>query len=234
MATPRFDEPDFTLEAEKLFADRPTGLPLAPSIEGLVDPETRPVTQPSAEPMALLEHRRIRTLNNYWHGGWKHAIAQTWLRHEVADRLGRLADGLPHPWGLAVFDGWRSTALQTELYETAIADPRVVPGFMAPPSTDPLLPSPHLSGGSVDLTLTYRGTPLALGCNFDDTTDRAYVISLEHTNHPGRELRRFLFHEMAAHGFVVYPGEWWHFEYGTVRWAAVTGGQARYAATHPS
>ena len=28
---------------------------------------------------------------------------------------------------------------------------------------------------------------------------------------------------MTAAGFVVFDGEWWHFEYGTRRWGAVTG-----------
>jgi len=28
---------------------------------------------------------------------------------------------------------------------------------------------------------------------------------------------------MRKAGFVVYDGEWWHFEFGTRRWAALTG-----------
>ncbi len=33
---------------------------------------------------------------------------------------------------------------------------------------------------------------------------------------------------LAAEGFVVFDGEWWHFEHGTRRWAAITGHPPRY------
>jgi D-alanyl-D-alanine dipeptidase len=31
---------------------------------------------------------------------------------------------------------------------------------------------------------------------------------------------------MTKSGFANYPGEWWHFEYGTLRWAATTDAPA--------
>ena len=127
--------------------------------------------------------------------------------------------GLPDRWGLAVFDGWRPLALQQELYDAAID----YPGLMAAPSADPSTPPPHLRGGAVDLTLTFNATPVAPGTGFDDITERARATFLETEPGPDRYIRRALFHAMAAQGFVVYEGEWWHFEYGTRRWAALTG-----------
>ena len=52
---------------------------------------------------------------------------------------------------------------------------------------------------------------------------------------PARDLRRVLYRTMAAQGFVVLAREWWHFEYGTRLWAAVTRRPALYpAAGRPS
>jgi hypothetical protein len=61
------------------------------------------------------------------------------------------AESLPRGFGLAVFDAWRPLALFT-----AEGDP-----------------PPHLTGGAVDLTLSWQGTPLALGTGFDDFSSRA-------------------------------------------------------------
>ncbi len=70
--------------------------------------------------------------------------------------------------------------------------------------------------------------PLALGTGFDDFTDLAATRSIEATPGAAREMRRLLVHTMRAAGFVVLHCEWWHFEFGTRRWAALTGNPPRY------
>ncbi|MDH3683532.1 MAG: D-alanyl-D-alanine dipeptidase, partial [Acidimicrobiia bacterium] len=74
-----------------------------------------------------------------------------------------------------------------------------------------------------DCSWTLAGIPLALGSGFDDFSDRSRADALE--NDPGidRELRRRLFWTMHDAGFVLIDCEWWHFEYGTNRWAGITG-----------
>ena len=230
---PRFDRPEFTVDADVYCVENAITIPAAVPAWPVGRIAESAVEHAADEPMVRVEHRRIRCLANYWHAGWRAAIPGTWLRAGAADRLDALADSLPPPWGLAVFDAWRPLELQIELYETAVADPDVVDGFMATPSTDPMRPPPHLSGGAVDLTLTHDGTPLALGTGFDDTTEAAFVDHLRGLDTPSARLRAWLLHLMNAAGFVVYPGEWWHFEHGTMRWAATTGEPARYAATAP-
>jgi len=173
-------------------------------------------------------HRRIRILSNYWHAGWEHAVPSTWLRAEAMDRLGRAADHLPERLGLAVFDAWRPLPLQAELYHAAYDEPGLPEGYVADPNPDPTTPPPHLTGGTVDLTLTLDGTPLALGTGFDDFTERAETDALEREPGAARELRRLLYRSMRANDFVVLHCEWWHFEFGTRRWAAITGKPARY------
>jgi zinc D-Ala-D-Ala dipeptidase len=231
---PSFDTPTFTVACSQVFQSELPGIDAPRALPRLTDSEGSEVEKPVDEPLVRVEHRRIRTLANYWHGGWDHAIPVTWLRVGVADRLYTVADALPARWGLAVFDGWRPLALQRELYEVAIADPAIEPGFMAPVSNDPAIPPPHLTGGAVDLTLTFDSVPLAPGCGFDDTTSRAHVADLEEQPGPDRAARRFLYWSMRAAGFVVFEGEWWHFEFGTRRWSLLTGGTSVYGPTSPA
>ncbi|MEZ5279398.1 MAG: M15 family metallopeptidase [Acidimicrobiales bacterium] len=230
--SPRFDEPTFTVPAveafggaEPLIADHP--------LPALVDPEPQPVSARIGDELVLVRHRRIRLLSNYWHAGWAHAVTDTFLRLEVCQRLYSVADSLPPGWGLAVFDGWRPLELQQEMYTASLAMPDVEPGFLADPSLDPETPPPHLTGGAVDLTLTWDGVPLAPGTGFDDTTSLAFAAALEDQAGPDRHIRRALFWAMEAQGFVIYPGEWWHFEYGTRRWAAVKGETPFYGPIAP-
>ncbi|WP_281370752.1 M15 family metallopeptidase, partial [Nocardioides stalactiti] len=106
----------------------------------------------------------------------------------------------------------------------------IEPGFVSAPSADPATPPPHLTGGTVDITLAFDGSPLALGTDFDEFVPAAHADALEHEPGLARDLRRLLWSAMTGAGFVVLTQEWWHFESGTRRWAAVTGGKPRYGA----
>jgi D-alanyl-D-alanine dipeptidase len=166
------------------------------------------------ERLVALTGDRITLLHSYVHAGWQQAAAQQWLRAETLDRLRNAAEALPQEFGFAVFDAWRPLALQQELFD-ANEDPGVgaeVWTMVAPPSSDPAAPPPHLTGGTVDLTLTWRGQPLALGTDFDDTTSRAELNAFEDTPGPVRALRRLLFHTLQSAGFVALKEEWWHYE----------------------
>ena len=48
-------------------------------------------------------------------------------------------------------------------------------------------------------------------------------MAFEQTDSIVRRLRRLLYSSMRRQEFIVYSGEWWHFEYGTPRWAAISG-----------
>jgi zinc D-Ala-D-Ala dipeptidase len=222
---PRFDQPCYTCRPADVGVEVAKGTPLP----DLVEPKDKPrVVSPSPEPLVPVEHRRIRVLGNYWHAGWEHAVPGAWLRIGAMDRLTAVADSLPSRFGLAVFDAWRPLALQAVLYEAAYGDPGLPPGFVSYPDTDVATPPPHLTGGTVDLSLTFDGTPLALGTGFDDFTDAARSDSWESTPGPDRELRRMLYWRMRDADFVLLDCEWWHFEFGTRRWAAIRGTQPIY------
>lgn len=205
-----------------------------PALPELIDPDWQePVPVPSSgdiESMVPVEHRRIKTLPIYWHDGWEAARPDMHLRAGAMNGLIEAAEKLPERFGLAVMDAWRPLRLQQELYEVAYSNPDLPPGFVNPPSLDPTTPPPHLTGGTVDLTLTFDGHPLGLGTAFDDFTDAAYTRSFEDRPGKVRDLRRLLYHTMSSAGWVVLDNEWWHFEFGTRYWAALTGRPVRYGA----
>lgn len=229
----RFLLPCYTEPAESAVHRCGYAVALEAPLPGFSDPDSPPVVTPRDEPLVPLEHRRIRILSNYWHAGWDHAIPSTWLRAEALERLGAAADRLPERLGFAVFDAWRPLTLQAELFDAAYHEPGLPDGYVAEPVAEPSTPPPHLTGGTVDLTLTLDGVPLALGTGFDDFTDRASAAALEPEPGPSRELRRVLYRSLRDVGFVVLHCEWWHFEFGTRRWAALTGSAPLYGPASP-
>ncbi len=224
----RFLLPCYTVDAESACASQHFHPPVGSPLPELIDPTAPAVTDPDPEPLVPVAHRRIRVLSNYWHAGWDAAIPTTWLRAEAFDRLGHVAEHLPSRLGLAVFDAWRPLELQAELFAAAYGEPGLPAGYVAEPVADPRTPPPHLTGGTVDLTLTLDGIPLALGTGFDDFSTLAGADALEARPGEARALRRLLYRAMRDAGFVILHCEWWHFEFGTRRWAAITGTAPRY------
>ncbi len=205
----------------------------ADPIPPLTDPPAVTVARPVDEPLVELSHDRMVYLNSYGEAGWKHACDQAFVREQVADRLYAIAEELPAGWGLATFDVWRSIDLQQELFDALQLDPTAPSGLIAEPNRDPANPPPHATGGAVDLTLTWQGTPLGLGTGFDDITSRAQIRHFEAVDGLIQQARRHLFHLMGDAGFVVFPHEWWHWEWGTGRWAAIRNLTPLYAAISP-
>jgi D-alanyl-D-alanine dipeptidase len=229
------------LDAARLGELVPAPAPMAPlTIPEDVAPVHAPVPL-ADDPLQPVAGPGIRVLGAYRGEGWPHTVEGAHLRHSVVERLARVAADLPEPFALAVFDAWRPLPLQAALFDSAYADPDLPPGFVAEADPDPTTPPAHLTGGTVDLTLSYDGIPLALGTPFDDFRSLAHADHLEQAtpideaSRVVRDLRRLLVASMAAEGFVVLHCEWWHFEHGTRYWAAVTGGTARFgpAALEP-
>jgi D-alanyl-D-alanine dipeptidase len=186
------------------------------------------------EPLAQIPVAGIGILHSYLTAGWRHAVDRQWLRVGTLARLQQAAAALPSGFGIAVFDAWRPLALQQELFETiSVETGPDGQSAVAPPSAAPQAPSPHLTGGAVDLTLTWQDEPLALGTAFDEFTELARTQAFDHLAGPVRGLRRVLYHTLRQQDFVVLAEEWWHFEFGTRLWSALTGQPARYGPTVP-
>lgn len=202
--------------------DWATGLaPIAPVEEPTMLPDAPTDT---CQDLVAVAHPAIRVLGAYWHEGWPWAVPGAWLREAAYTRLLRAATALPAPFGLAVWDAWRDPRLQAELHDRVYRDDTLPPGFVAYPDPDPAHCPPHASGGTLDLTLTWRGFALALGTGFDAFVPQAAAAALETAGAVlERDLRRLLATVMSGAGFVQHPQEWWHWEFGTRYWAAVTG-----------
>lgn len=233
MSKPQIGRPFLSKPTSEALSIAGLSLSVQPPLPELIEPEPVPVVAPSNEVLVAVDHPRIECLNHYYKGGWVNSVEDCWLRGEVADRLIRALDGLPEQFGFAIFDAWRPRKLQVELYDHAYADPDLPPGFLAVPSSDAELPAPHETGGAVDLTLTVGGIAIAAGTDFDDFTPKAAARAIEQEAGSDREARRLLYRVMSNVGFVVLQGEWWHFEYGTTRWAAITGQTPIYGAASP-
>jgi len=206
-------------------------VPLEPRDEPLV-----PVTEAGGRIVDRAEYHR-------W--GLDGALPRSWVRAGVAERLGRVAAGLPAGLTLVVWDGYRPLAVQGRLfdnylYELAAVHPEMpadaleeaATRYVSRPTRSVLCPPPHLTGGAVDLTLgDAEGTPLDLGTPFDAFVPEAEAHALEDAPGPQRDLRRLLHWAMHDEGFTNYAEEWWHYDHGNQFWGVVTGNAAYYGAT---
>lgn len=204
---------------------------------------------PVDEPLVAVDAigGRVRDDPQYHQWGLPGALPRSWVREGVAERLARVAAGLPDGLTLVIWDGYRPLETQASIYgryldELSAIHPdwpaesleHAVSRFVTPPSRAAGAPPPHLTGGAVDLTLgDGDGRPLDLGTEFDAFVAHAAAHALE--DHPGevRDRRRLLFWAMVGEGFTAYSEEWWHFDHGDQFWGLATGRPARYAAAEP-
>lgn len=109
------------------------------------------------------------------------------------------------------------------------------------PSADPLCPSPHVTGGSVDVWLHQEGKPVSLGVPFDWMEKDAGAF---YHLHPFRKKvlpldaivskrRSILLSSMINAGFTCYGPEFWHFNHGNQMDSVVTRKMAKYSIVQP-
>lgn len=160
------------------------------------------------------------------------------LREGVIEKLLKAKKDLPKGWNFKIWDGYRPLSVQEKLYkdlwnvrEKEHPDwdkARIkseVEKFVACPSFDPLRPSPHNTGGAVDLTIVDRGgEELKMGTCFDEFHERSYGDYFEsHAGEAGADEfvknRGILREILAGQKFAPYKWEWWHFSFGNQDWA---------------
>ncbi|GHB09007.1 M15 family metallopeptidase [Modicisalibacter luteus] len=167
------------------------------------------------------------------------AVAECYVREGVYRRLLAVARSLPSGLQLVVLDGWRPWRVQQYLFDTLYESIRAHHGeadeaqlltrtreFVSVPSRDPQAPSPHLTGGAVDVTLCDEdGLMLDMGTLFDEAVPASHTAALENQDElddrlvRARDYRRLLFHAMREQGFTNLPSEWWHYDFGDQLWA---------------
>ncbi len=88
---------------------------------------------------------------------------------------------------------------------------------------------PHGTGGAVDITLIVDGREAFLGSEFDEFGERSYRNYFqEHPPSTDAErsaalYRGWLMDAFDCTGWAGLEQEWWHYEWGTVRWALAKG-----------
>lgn len=175
--------------------------------------------------------------------GMRNAEPRCLVREEVYERLVRAAKTLPQGMKFKILDAWRPFKLQKELYEVysarIIRDFRlqdcseeerneVIRKYVSDPIYDRDIPPVHTTGGAVDLTIIgVDGAELDMGTGFDAFSEKTQTAYFEQPDgdcpdkNTGviRGNRRLLYHTMTGAGFVNYPSEWWHYDYGDRFWA---------------
>jgi zinc D-Ala-D-Ala dipeptidase len=150
---------------------------------------------------------RYATANNFL-GTPLYTQARAFLQRPAAEALVRAHRELKaQGYGLIIHDGYRPWYV-TEIFWKATPDDKKM--FVANPAAGSL----HNRGCAVDLSLydLQTGKEVEMPSGYDEMTKRAFA------DYPGgtaeeRARRALLRHAMEKQGFLVNPGEWWHFDY---------------------
>lgn len=114
--------------------------------------------------------------------------------------------------------------------------------FVSWPSSSLSSPSPHATGGSIDVWLYKDGKPVNLGVPFDWMEEDAgafFHLKFRRKRFHGndREIsrrRNILLYTMTQSGFSCYGPEIWHFNYGNQMHALVVGGGVAMGIPSPN
>ena len=133
---------------------------------------------------------------------------RAFLQRPAAEALVRAGKTLNQfGYGLLIHDAYRPWYVTKIFWEATPEEKRI---FVADPSQG----SRHNRGCAVDLSLyeLATGKPVEMVGVYDEMSERSYA------GYPGgtslqRWHRELLRHAMEEQGFLVYPFEWWHFDY---------------------
>lgn len=173
------------------------------------------------------------------------AKGQLFARRSTVRRLKAAANLLPPSLQLVVLDAYRSLESQRRLYnqyfdafardskQTNAELHRLTEQYVRLPNDSDDAPSPHLTGGAVDVTVRHRtsGEYLDFGTQHDDMCDASWLryfedkASLSPSELRARNNRRVLYAVMTNAGFVGYAYEWWHFNAPETQMGALVCGR---------
>jgi CubicO group peptidase (beta-lactamase class C family)/D-alanyl-D-alanine dipeptidase len=151
---------------------------------------------------------RYATTNNFLNTP-VYSQPRAFLQRPAAEALLRAGKTLKElGYGLLIHDAYRPWYVTKIFWEATPEDKRI---FVADPSQG----SRHNRGCAVDLSLyeLATGIPVEMVGLYDEMSERSYA------GYPGgtslqRWHRELLRRAMEEQGFLVYPFEWWHFDYG--------------------
>jgi zinc D-Ala-D-Ala dipeptidase len=181
----------------------------APGVAPASPPPTLPPVSDAARAAGLVDVRtvvpdavidlRYAASNNFVGEPLYPADARCLVHESMAAGLAAAAEAL-RPEVLVFWDCYRPHAAQVRMFE-AVPDP----DWVARPG--PYSRS-HEAGRSVDVTIAGAD----MGTDFDEFSPRATAFATEGVSATAQANRARLREAMAAGGFTVYSGEWWHFD----------------------
>ncbi|MGR3304459.1 MAG: M15 family metallopeptidase [Candidatus Scalindua sp.] len=181
---------------------------------------------------------RILIKPQYFLKGIEGSLEECYVRDSVAKILIKASKLLPGGRKFVVLDAWRPIEVQKIIFnkykeslerdspntnERKLID--LTRKYVSLPSANEDNPSPHSTGGAIDLSLLdSSGNYLNMGTSFDDFNEKSNTRYYEQLIETGKKLsdkefiilnnRRLLFHIMNKVGFTNYSEEWWHYDYG--------------------
>ena len=168
-------------------------------------------------------------------------MSHPFLAAQVADRLRLAATVLKEQSGgknveLLVWDAYRTPQTQQAIFNNYAAQISEIHCCSAEESrlrasqfvSLPTSIFPHGTGGAVDVTLLIDGKEADMGTGFDAFVPES--ASDHYRDNPPQNTRdrcaarnrELLRSAMEKAGFVGLANEWWHYEWGTARWALET------------
>ncbi len=153
-------------------------------------------------PLSNLYPPRILVEPQYFLRGIKGSIKECFVRETVAEMLIKASKLLPDGYKFVVWDAWRPIEVQERLFNlyaeklknlyTDLNEKDLVEltqKYISLPSADEDNPSPHNTGGAVDLSIVDSlGNYLNMGTSFDDFSDKSNTRYYEQLTDEGKTL----------------------------------------------
>lgn len=217
-------------------------IPETRSMEGWKQIEIQESNQPLVCLNDLEREYPIKTSPQYYLQGIPQAYDKMFLRQEATERLKLASRLLPPGYSLVVFDAHRPIEVQKALFDAfknklkqenpsfdEVSVTKLTEMYVSLPSEDPVKPSPHSTGGAIDLSVCdSEGNLIKMGTDFDsfDTASRTdHFRDRDGIFHKNREV---LYRAMRLAGFTNYSEEWWHYDFRNQFWGHSTGRSAIY------
>ncbi|HUV42387.1 MAG TPA: M15 family metallopeptidase [Patescibacteria group bacterium] len=200
----------------------------------------------------------IRFAPQYYRQEIPGSVETMWVRTGVAQALYRAALLLPTGCQFEIWDAWRPAPVQKRLFDQYLEVLRKkmkglteaelreeTQKYVSLPSDDPTKPSPHSTGGAIDLTIVGPdGKTLNMGVPFDYFGSEARTTFYEEKLREGdtafseeeKEIlanRRLLYSVMITAGFTNYEEEHWHYDFGDQFWGRIKEQPAIYGKAMP-
>lgn len=211
-------------------------------ITDVSEPEIFPeVRNPIAEEVVAVDPTQANSTRIFpkaalWQSGWENAKPYIVVREQVLERLKHAAEILNEfnpELSLCITDGWRSIEQQRDLYNSFYPNgwQEGEPVYVSIPHDSDLHAAPHPSGGAVDVLLGIGNQAIRIGSDLDYMDKEANTDHFEDPKYKDslvQNMRRIFVNTMIESGFICIDSEWWHFEYGTRRWAGKIGTEPLY------